>query len=79
MFWGGRGRRTAFAIVLEYVITYSLKKAYLLLKACKEFSTLKQLKFTLIYKVKNNHDWGQMMFSWTKDLFDMRESKYIVI
>lgn len=46
--------RNTFAAVLECVTIYGLKKAYLLLKVCKEFSTLKLLEITLIYGVKNS-------------------------
>lgn len=46
--------RKNLAVVLECVTIYGLKKAYLLLKACKEFGTLKLLEITLIYGGKNN-------------------------
>lgn len=47
------GRKT-FAVVLKCVTIYGLEEVCWLLKACKEFSTLKLLEITLIYGEKNS-------------------------
>lgn len=46
--------RKNFAVVLKYVTIYGLEEVYWLLKACKEFSTLKLLEITLIYGEQNS-------------------------